>query len=63
MGDEHLRKCQFMNILIKKHNYSQFVVLISIDLGGTTSVGWPEVGRQTNTWAELADLFKKKLFA
>ncbi len=49
MGDEHLIKCQFMNILIIKHDYSQFVVLISIDLGGTTSVGWPEVGRQTNT--------------
>ncbi len=62
MVDEHLKNCKFMNILIKKYNYSQFVVLISIDLGGTTSVGWPEVGRQTNTWAELADLFKKEVF-
>ena len=34
--------------------YLQLVVLISIDFGGTTNVGWPDFGRQTNTWAELA---------
>lgn len=31
-----------------------------MDFGGTTSVGWPDVGRQTSTWAEFANRFKAK---
>lgn len=44
------------------NDYVQFVVLISMDLGGTTSVGWPDVGRQTKTWAELAKWFEMMSF-
>lgn len=39
MVDEHLESCQTTMDGTKRNDYLQFVVFISIDLGGTTSVG------------------------